>query len=374
MDSIERTNSITMAILKFAFLLASLPSAVSAFSAENSQLNRGRLSESLLSPSGKLTLSPEIVVPEPESSTAILLQSSAVQQLSEQMRKRAKANTAWISGSVTALKYFCNEQEQSRGNFPGPVPVIYCNLVDDLAEVADAGACGILVPVAAGKEVTSVADLSTDMAWVDTCKSALECGLQPIPEVTIGDATAASWKEDEITALVDKLCELVGEDPVAVLLTVNAIKSDDNAEGEADDEADEAEPPQMSLPAVPKALGRKIPVMGSVRVSAVEDRFGDEIKRFKQAGFTGTLLRADCVPGFPKVPDLGYVARFWSACIGDLKSTRSKNFEFRSKNNMGKDIATEWANYQTDVMDSGSLGDMSDSYTPDMENGDYKGF
>lgn len=363
-----------MAILNFAFLLAALPSAVSAFSAENAQSTRGRLSEALLSPSGKLTLSPEIMVPEPESPTAILLQSSAVQQLSEHIRKRAKANTAWISGSVTALKYFCNEQEQSRGNFPGPVPVIYCNLVDDLAEVAEAGACGILVPVAAGKEVISVADLSADMAWVDTCKSALKCGLQPIPEVTIGDGTAASWKEDDITALVDKLCELAGEDPVAVLLTVNAIKSDDNAQDEADDGAGDAEPPQMSLPAVPKELGRRIPIMGSVRVPAIEDRFGDEIKRFKEAGFTGTLLRADCVPGFPKIPDLGYAARFWSACIGDLKSTRSKSFEFRSKNNMGKDLATQWANYQTDVMDSGSLGDMSDSFTPDLEGGDYKGF
>jgi hypothetical protein len=363
-----------MAILNFVFLLASLPSAVSAFSAENAQLSRGRLSEALLSPSGKLTLSPEIVVPEPENPTAILLQSSAVQQLSEQMRTRAKANTAWISGSVTALKYFCYEQEQSRGNFPGPVPVIYCNLVDDLAEVAEAGACGILVPVAAGKEVTSVDDLSADVAWVDICKSALECGLQPIPEVTIGDATAASWKEDDITALVDKLCELAGEDPVAVLLTVNAIKSDDESNDEADDEADDAEPPQMSLPAVPKELGRKIPVMGSVRVPALEDRFADEIKRFKAAGFTGALLRPDCVPGFPNIPDLNYVARFWSACIGDLKSTRSKNFEFRAKNNMGKDLSTQWANYQADVIDSGSLGDMSDSYTPDLENGDYKGF
>ena len=83
------------------------------------------LGQSLSSPSGKLTLSPEIVLPEPTDPTAILLQSSEIIKLSESIRS-AKSNAAFLSGTVGAVRNFCTEQEGSRGNFPGPVPVVYC--------------------------------------------------------------------------------------------------------------------------------------------------------------------------------------------------------------------------------------------------------
>ena len=129
-------------------------------SSEAAQLTRSRLSEALSSPSGKLTLSPEIVIPEPASPTAILLQNSAVTQLSESLRTKAKANTAFLqTSSISSLKTFCNEQELARGNFPGPVPVIYCkketeqddsqdddNDNDNLSELAELGVSGVIVP------------------------------------------------------------------------------------------------------------------------------------------------------------------------------------------------------------------------------------
>ena len=69
----------------------------------------------------RLSLEP-IVVPEPKDATSILLQANALSNLSEKIRVQAKSNSAWISGSVSALQTFCSEQEQARGNFPGPVP------------------------------------------------------------------------------------------------------------------------------------------------------------------------------------------------------------------------------------------------------------
>lgn len=333
---------------------------------------KSRLSEALLSPSGKLTLSPEIVIPEPSDPTAFLLQTSAIQKLSERMRLEAKCNTAWIRGGVTALKVFCNEQEEARGNFPGPVPAIYCDEeidVEDLSEIRDAGAEGVIAPVLAGAEISSLEDISSDDAFVSFCKSALDCGLQPIPEICIGESTAAAWKEEEMVALVETLSGTLGEDPVSVLVTINKPPA-----AESDDDSDDNDV-ESPLPKVSKALGRKVPIMGSLRVTAGGGRMGDETARMKTAGLTGALLRRECVPNYERNPDLTYVANFWSACIGDLKSTRSKTFNFRSKNNMEKSVATQWANLQADVLDSGALGDP-DGPPPDLnpDNGDYQGF
>lgn len=49
---------------------------------ELAELARGRLREALRSPAGKLTLSPEIIIPEPNDPTALLLQASEVTKTS----------------------------------------------------------------------------------------------------------------------------------------------------------------------------------------------------------------------------------------------------------------------------------------------------
>jgi hypothetical protein len=204
-------------------------------------------------------------------------------------------------------------------------------------------------------------DLAADAKWVETCKAALEYGLQPIPEVIISDTTAASWKEADIEALVSKITELSGEEPVSILLTVNPEDEDQEV---------------VSIPTVPKALGKKTPILGSVRVPAGENRMGEETARFKEAGYTGALLRSDCIPGFRMNMDLDFVGAFWSACIGDLKSLKSKSFNFQSRNWMNKSQSLEWAKYQNSVIASGALGDPASSVGLDLdeEGGDYKGF
>jgi hypothetical protein len=350
-----------MCRFSFVQLLVLLPAAAGMVVSEKAQVARGRLFEALSSPSGKLTLSSEIIIPEPTDPTAILLQASGVTSMSEKIRSQAKANAAFISGSVTSLKTFCSEQEQARGNFPGPVPAIYCDPVEDLSTVFEAGAEGILVSVCEGNEIASLDDLAADTKWADVCKAALECGLQPIPEVTISDSTAASWKEADIEALLAKIAEVCGEEPVSLLMTVNLV----------DDEEIE-----MSLPTVSKALAKKIPILGSVLATAGENRMGVETARFKAAGFTGAFLRSACIPVKSMNQDLEYVGNFWSACIGDLKSTKSKSYQFQTRNYLNKSAPLEWAKYQKSIVESGSLGQAEDNreIEVDSSSGDYKGF
>jgi len=103
---------------------------------------------------------------------------------------------------------------------------------------------------------------------------------------------------------------------------------------------------------------------------------GASVKNYKEFGYTGTVLRCDCIPGIRMNPDLDLVGGFWSAAIGDLKSTRSKTFNFRSKVPLDKDVPMEWFNYQKDIMDSGALGGPDDAGVSSLEqsNGDYQGF
>lgn len=356
-------------------LLVALPTGALALSTEAAQMSRAMLQQAMSSPSGKLTLSPEILIPDPRDPTAILLQGPAVTSLSTSIRTKAKANTAFVmADSLGSFRNFCKEQEEARGNFPGPVPVVYCakdnsdveGILEGMEEVAETGVSGILVAINEGSEISSLEDISGDAPWMTVCKAAMDCGMQAIPEITLKDTTATTWKEEDIESLVDKLAEYIGEDPVSILITINSESSDD----------DDEEPEQLPLPAVRKALGKRVPILASVKMGAGGGRMGQETARIKDAGFTGAVLRRECVPGFPANPGVEFSSDFWSACIGDLKSTRSKTFNFRSKNNMEVSVGTKWANLQNDVMESGALGEMEDSAPPgfDPDSGDYQGF
>lgn len=351
---------------------------------EAAQLTRARLQQALSSPSGKLTLSPEIFVPEPNNPTAILLQGPAITQLSTNIRDKARANAVFLGAdSLGSYRTFCKEQDEARGNFPGPVPVIYSATLnddateyfEDIREISEMGVSGVLVSVNEGSEISSLDEICGDAEtlWLKMCNAALECGLQPIPEIAAKYTAAAVWKEEEIKGLVEKLSDLIGEDPVSILISINPSNSEEDNSGD-DTTLERAE--TLQLPVIPRALGKRIPILASVRTGAGAGRLGEETARIKASGFTGAVLRRECVPGFPANPSLEFSSDFWSACIGDLKSTRSKTFNFRSKNNMETNVATQWANLQTNVMDSGALGDMADSAPPgfDPDAGDYQGF
>lgn len=354
-----------------------------------------RLKEALYSPSGKLTLSPEIVVPEPDDPTALLLQASYVTKLSTDLRTKAKANAAFVSGTLESVRQITKEQEDARGSFPGPLPVIYCppssfltsNDDDEdnvFEEIADAGSCAILYGAGRGRTIESVADLQQAMKGGDDnddwMNKALAWGLQPIPEVTLSMDTA--WTEQDVMDIVDVLREQCGGSsisetagaPVCVVLSMDAPEEEE--EGEQDEVAS---PPTWweNVPTLSSSFVRDTPVLGSVRTASPEglQAYND---RFRGKGFAGALLRADCVPGFRLNPDLEFVAKFWSAVVANLKSTRSKTFEgFRTKKTLEKDVPMEWMKYQQDVMASGALGESStksDLDDMDLDKGDHYGF
>ena len=348
-------------------------------SSSAADIARSKLSAAWSSPSGKLTHSPELIIPEPRDPTALLLLTNAVQILSGRIRG-CKSNVAFVQGSVMpALQTFCREQATSLGGFPGPVPVVYCGTStgipkkdggvmseEELVEIVEAGADGLLIQVCVGNPLQSVSDLTESHGWIEICQRALKAGLQPIPEITLAPETA--WTADDVDSMVSSITEYMGGvEPVALVLTMDAV-------AEMDEDATVENVP-VPIPTVHRQLSKRIPILGSVRVLAGDNRLSEESQRFKEAGFAGTFLRSDCVPGFRLQPDLEIVAKFWEACVSDLKSTRSKSFGFRSKNNMEKSAMTQWSNYQNTIIESGALGDPEDSYSMVNEGaGEYKGF
>ena len=385
-----KVQQIPLLILSISASLQGIEAlSLSTSPSESAKLAKYRLQESLSSISGKLTLSPEIVLPEPNDPTALLLQASEVTKLSTRIRTSAKANAAWVAGSLNTLKSFCAEQETARGNFPGPVPVIFCdsafnsgsedkdensNIRPEISELAQAGVSGLLSCVLGGKEISSVDEIETDEELGAAFASAIENGIQLIPEVVL--SPEKKWSEEDVTSLVEAVCTKCGgdEDPACIVLTVNPSQdNDDDSESNASDENDEEE---LLLPIVSKEIKKRLPILGSVRALAGGNRMGSAVADLKKAGFTGAFLRSDCVPGFRMNPDLDFVGGFWSAAIGDLKSTKSKNFNFRSKVQLDRDIPLEWYNYQKDVMESGALGSPGGGGPDplDTDNGDYQGF
>lgn len=67
---------------KNAAIVLLLARCASGFSVESAQQTRGKLAEALSSPSSKLTISPEVLIPVPNDPTALLLQGTKVTQLS----------------------------------------------------------------------------------------------------------------------------------------------------------------------------------------------------------------------------------------------------------------------------------------------------
>ena len=347
------SSSLRYLVLSCVTLLASGLSTTS--SSEILQAAKGRLHDSLKSLSGKLTLSPEIAIPEPKDATGVLLQMTAITQLSGLVRTEAKANAAFLSGSLTAIQMFCNEQKEAFGNFPGPIPTIYCGSnEDDWKELAESGVCGVMITCALN-------DLD---ALAAKCEAASQVGLQPLPEVVLQESDASNWSEDNFMEdVVSKLTAAIGKEPASIFITVQSSSS----------EEDEAAKEPISLPFVPKKLRKQLPIVGSISVSAGGGRMGSETKRFKDAGYTGAVLRADCLPPV-FTEDLVLVSRFWSSCIGDLKSVKSKNFEFRTRNYLESSAPLEWAKYQKSVIESGALGSEEHTSITDNDSGDYSGF
>eukprot|EP00571_Detonula_confervacea_P016577 CAMPEP_0172310844 /NCGR_PEP_ID=MMETSP1058-20130122/12724_1 /TAXON_ID=83371 /ORGANISM="Detonula confervacea, Strain CCMP 353" /LENGTH=368 /DNA_ID=CAMNT_0013023801 /DNA_START=16 /DNA_END=1119 /DNA_ORIENTATION=- len=349
------SNSITL-LLSIHHAVTTVNS-LSITESSRAQTARSRLAEAFRSPSKKLTLHPEIVLPEPSDLTLLLLRPSEVTKLSLAIRTRAKANAIFVEGTVDALIPMGKEQDAARGNFPGPNPIIY-SLIDEsslssvLEQLQDVdGVEGVMVPFFGGKEIDSIdsylEEAKNHPTLADGCGAIWEAGLQPIPEIVL--APGAEWPEEDVVRLVDAVKETCGGlDPVSIVFT-----NGETAEEEEEEKDDEPSTPKLTIPA---SISKRLAFIGSIRTTAGEGRMNYATSKLSDCNFNGAFLRADCVPGYRLNPDLNVVGGFWSAAMGDLKSLKSKNFSFRSKVKLEKDVPMEWFNYQKDIMEDGALG------------------
>ena len=221
-------NSITITLFLSSIHHAIITSVHSLSITESSraQTARSRLSEAFRSPSKKITYHPELVLPEPSDPTALLLRASEVTKLSQTIRTKAKANAVFVEGTVDALAPMGKEQEGARGNFPGPVPIIYSlgdttALSDTLEQLENVdGVEGILVPFSS-KEINSVDSYlqeTNNSGLSEKCGAIWEAGLQPIPEIVL--SPGVEWPEDEVVRLVDAVKDTCGGlDPVSIVFT-----------------------------------------------------------------------------------------------------------------------------------------------------------
>ncbi|KAL3780067.1 hypothetical protein HJC23_007316 [Cyclotella cryptica] len=357
-------------------------SPVHALATESSraQTARSRLAEAFRSPSGKLTLHPELVLPEPSDPTALLLRATEVTKLSSVLRTKAKANGLFVEGTVDALAPMGKEQESARGNFPGPVPIVYSWTNSDKDEGTNDlksrlerlskvdGVEGVLIPFCVANGIESFEGyqeiVNGNPNLKELCGEIWAAGMQPIPEIVV--ATGTEWSEDEVVRLVDAIKDTCGGvDPVSIVFTKEETDRDE-------EEAEDAHSvPEITIP---ESLSQRLAFVGSVRTTAGDGRMNYALSQLSSCNFNGAFLRADCVPGYRLNPDLNVVGGFWSAALSDLKSLKSKNFSFRSKVKLEKDAPMEWYNYQKDVMESGALGLSGGPSGLNTAAGDYKGF
>lgn len=366
--------------ISFALLLLQHANSLSITESSRAQTARSRLAEAFRSPSKKLTLHPEIVLPEPSDPTALLLRASEVTKLSQVLRTKAKANAVFVEGTVDALAPMGKEQEDARGNFPGPVPIIYSftdstDISSSLEQLQTVkGVEGVLLSFFGGKEIDSVdayLEEAKNSAITDTCSAIWDAGLQPIPELVL--SPGSEWSEEDVERLVDAVKETCGGlDPVSIVFT-NGEVGESEEESNEEDEDDVASTPTMSIS---DSVSKRLAFVGSIRTTAGGGRMNEATSQLSTDKFNGAFLRADCVPGYRLNPDLNIVGGFWSAAMGDLKSLKSKSFAFRSKVKLEKDVPMEWYNYQKDIMDSGALGKTGGGADPSLnpDAGDYKGF
>jgi hypothetical protein len=198
--------------------------------------------------------------------------------------------------------------------------------------------------------------------------------LAVIPELRV-----AHGDEIDVNHVVKCIENVLSKGPAAIVLTYAGPPKVDASDDDDDDNDDRSATADVAasapLPIVSKETTRRIPVLCSVRAEAGENRLADAADQVKAAGYSGAFLRSECLPGFRLQLDMEILSSFWQACISDLKSTRSKSFSFRAKNNMEVSAATKWGNYQKNVLESGALGDPNDSYSVvDSAAGEYKGF
>ena len=158
--------------------------------------------------------------------------AEAIDELSQELRK-AKAAAIWCD-DVDAVKCFAAEQATAKGDFPGPLPVVYTgadrqNAMDAgaAAVVADAGEDVSVAPVIWRVTADNAADAassagSEDAFLFDAAETAEIIAALPAKAVAVASVTA--MQEDEAEVEAGRACRDAG---AAGVLLQGACVGDD---------------------------------------------------------------------------------------------------------------------------------------------------
>jgi hypothetical protein len=99
------------------------------------------------------------------------LSPNGLSTLSMQLRKN-KASAIWTA-NVQAIQEFAKEQQSARGNFPGPIPIIYTGGVEEMEAAIAAGATAVTLSVGESSVETGQADVVYKISSLQDVESVL---------------------------------------------------------------------------------------------------------------------------------------------------------------------------------------------------------
>jgi len=158
--------------------------------------------------------------------------AAAIAELSQELRK-CKSASIWCD-NVDAVRCFADEQATAKGDFPGPLPVVYCG-TDRLAAI-DAGAAAVVAN--AGDDVDSIAPIVWRVTAANAAAAAAAANaddaflfdadattiLPALPKKAIVIAALAAMQEEDAEVDAGRACRDAG---AAGVLLQNACVGDE---------------------------------------------------------------------------------------------------------------------------------------------------
>ena len=160
--------------------------------------------------------------------------ADAIDELSQELRK-AKAAAIWCD-DVDAVKCFADEQATAKGDFPGPLPVVYTGA--DRQSAMDAGAAAVVADAGEDVNVAPVIWRVTADNAADTAAAAGEGDaflfaadatadvVAALPAKAVAVASVAAMQEDEAEVEAGRACRDAGA--AGVLLRAACVGDDED--------------------------------------------------------------------------------------------------------------------------------------------------
>lgn len=277
------------------------------------------------------------------------LRTLPIRGMSEDLRV-AKTSCVAVRGMGDLLTYVAAEQAEAKGEFPGPIAVLYVQPVGepldalDAKAVAEAGASAVLLSLPAQVPCSGDELDAALAALAPVASAAAECGLEVMVELSV--SASAEWDVAAAEAAFAKV-----EAATSCAAMVLGLR------------ADKVQP----LPDAFKGI-----VLASLRLPW--SQIDDVCDSLRAAGYCGALLRSECMPmAASTVSDWG---EFWAGIVTNAKSNKSRTVTIMVGRQKKVDAMKAYvekvrASGQFEVNDGVSMGAAEGI---DAGRGDYMGF